>query len=276
MHRTSGQLRWLIVPVIGCLVLLGCGGSGVPGGSGEPGGKVEVTDEPEPTETDRCIEPTFDPEATEEYDGQYDDAYLDYQDCLAAGGGGGGGGASPLQGEWTGTLTYNWTQTVEETGPGMHSLQKQTYHATVDVTSTQVDIKAWELSGKAFVTASWSSLYDSHLDTPLGPCDEHHFDEVPENAPRQVDITDGGLEVGDVGGLYQFHVSLWGFELTSHTIRDYSGCTTGHYVEDVPWPVAATTLGDSGTVTDRTHLKGTLVKPNSTGDDTMTYDLRLN
>lgn len=263
--------------VLACL-LAACAGS-VPGT--RPGtGSTQGPDGAGPTPTDFCDEPIDELPTDEWFDDEPTDELAD--DCPQSGGGGGGdgggdgGGGSPLEGAWTGTLTYNWTDTVEETAPGIHSRREQTYHATVDVTSTQVDFHVWELSGKAFVTASWSSLYDSHLDTPLGPCDEHHFDEVPANVPRQVDITSGGLEVGDLGELYQFHVNLSGFELTSHTIRDYTGCGTGHYVEDVPWPVAPTPLGDSGTVTDRTHLMGTLVKPNSTGDDTLTYDLRLN
>lgn len=276
MRQLPLRSRLLVLAAAGSLVLLGCG-SATPGGQGGqgvpsgPSGDVQVTDEPESTDLDVCDESTLDPEATDEDGEPYGDP------CFGGPGGGGDDESSvpSLEGEWTGTLTYNWTQRVEETGPGMHSLQEQTYHATVQITSTQVDIKAWELTGTALVTASWTSEFSSQLDTPLGPCNQHYTDSVPPNSPMQVDVS-GGLEVGDPGDLYQLSVGLTGFELTNHTVRDDTGCFGSSTVEDTPWPVAPTTLGDSGTVTDPTHLTGTLVKPNSTGDDTLTYDLRLN
>lgn len=173
-------------------------------------------------------------------------------------------------GTWSGTVTHRWSQTVEQSGEGTRSAITQTYEATVQVSSTQADIGAWELTGQATVKASFDSDYESRLTTPLGPCNTHYTDKVPLTTFSGA--VEGGLEI--VEGFYQFHVSIPGFDgAISTAVRDDTGCAGGNTTETNPWPVAPVTVGGNGNVTSPSVISGSTIRPVDNGEDVTTWNL---
>lgn len=189
-----------------------------------------------------------------------------------------GGGTSPpaaeasegtdAEGTWSGTVTRKWEESVERLGEGMESKTTQIYEATVRISSNQVDVGAWELSGDAEIVSTFTSDYKSSTTTPLGPCNVHYTDDAKGTGTVEVK---GGLEAGD--GFYQFHVNVAGLEGTNETVRDDSGCRGPNKSETTPWPVAPVTVGGSGEMGDADHISGSSETQNG-AKETVTWELR--
>ena len=171
-------------------------------------------------------------------------------------------------GTWSGTVTRIWSESVEQSGEGVDSLITQSYEAVVRVSSIQADVGAWELAGTAEIISSFTSDYESHTTTPLGPCNVHYTDDAKARGSVQVE---GGLEAGD--GFYQFHVNIPGLDGQNETVRDDSGCRGPNNSETTPWPVAPITAAGSGDLTDPDHISGSTTEPREGGEDTVTWDL---
>jgi len=101
------------------------------------------------------------------------------------------GGTAPAHGTWSGTITRIWSERVEQSRGGAHSLITQSYKAVVRISSTQVDVGGWELAGNAELISSYTSDYESHTTTSLGPCNVHYTDDAKGSGTVQVE---GGLE----------------------------------------------------------------------------------
>lgn len=171
-------------------------------------------------------------------------------------------------GTWSGVVTRTWSERVEQTSDSSQSLITQSYEAVVQVSSTQVDIGAWELAGNAEIVSTYTSDFQSHTTTSLGPCDVHYTDEAKGNGSVQVE---GGLEAHD--GFYQFHVNIPGLDGSNETVRDDSGCGGTNNSETTPWSVGSITAGGSGNLAGSNHISGSTTEPREGGDDTVTWDL---
>lgn len=191
----------------------------------------------------------------------------------ASGGGGAGGPGGPggAGGGPGGTVVVKWSERVTQTDVGMSSVITQTYSAIVRLSLTKVDIGSWTLAGRADITATFTSDYQSHMSSSLGPCDVHYTDDAA--GAGSVDVVDGGLEARD--NAYQFYVSIPGLDGSNDTVRDDSGCFGSSNHETTPWPVAPTSPGGSGDYTDPTHIVGSSSKPRQGGEDTVTWDFTL-
>jgi len=178
------------------------------------------------------------------------------------------GGTTPTDGTWSGTVTRTWSERVEQSGDGVHSLITQSYEAVVRISSNQVDVGGWELFGNAELISSYTSDYESHTTTSLGPCNIHYTDDAKGNGTVQVT---GGLETGD--GFYQFHVYIPGLDGSNETVRDDSGCSGPNNSETTPWSVAPMPAGGSGDLIDPNHISGSTTQPRQGGEDSVTWDL---
>jgi hypothetical protein len=186
-----------------------------------------------------------------------------------------GGGATPMaeasegtEGTWSGTVKRRWEEIVEQAGEGMESKTVQFYEAVVQISSVQVDVGAWELSGNADIVSTFTSDYKSRTTSPLGPCNVHYTDDAKGSGSVAVE---GGLEAGD--GFYQFHVNVPGLDGSNDTVRDDSGCRGPNNRETTPWPVAPITVGGSGDLTDPDHISGSS-ETRDGAKETVTWDLR--
>ena len=184
------------------------------------------------------------------------------------------GTAPPLEetastdGTWSGTVTRIWSESVEQSGTGMHSLTTQSYRAVVQVSSIQGDVGAWELAGNAEIVSSFTSDYESSTTTALGPCNVHYTDNAKASGSVQVE---GGLEAGD--GFYQFQLNIPGLDGNNDTVRDDSGCRGPNNTETTPWSAAPISAGASGDLTDPNHISGSTTQPREGGEDTVIWDL---
>jgi hypothetical protein len=188
--------------------------------------------------------------------------------------GGGSGGPSPgpggVGGGSDGRVTRTWSETVEEAGSGVRSVIHQQYQATVSINLTEVDVGAWAITGRAQITSSFTSLYESRTTTPLGPCNIRYTDDA--SAGGAVDV-EGGLEARD--GFYQFHVNIPGLDGTNRTVRDDSGCNGPNNQETTPWTVAPILAAGNGDLTDPGHISGSFTEPRQGGEDTVSWDITL-
>lgn len=176
--------------------------------------------------------------------------------------------SAPAGGSWSGTVTRRWEEIVEQTGEGMESKTAQFYEVVVRLSSAQVDVGAWELTGDAEIVSTFTSDYKSSTTSSLGPCNVHYTDDAKGSGTVEVE---GGLEAGD--GLYQFHVNVPGLDGSNETVRDDSGCRGPNKTETTPWPVAPIRLGGSGDLTDPDHISGSTETQNG-AKETVTWDLR--
>ena len=188
-------------------------------------------------------------------------------------------GTSPLptaeetaltNGTWSGVVTRIWSESVEQSGDGVHSLITQSYEAVVRVSSAQGAVGGWELAGNAEIVSTYTSDFQSRTTTSLGPCNVHYTDDAKSRGTVQVE---GGLEAYD--GFYQFHVKIPGLDGSNQTVRDDSGCHGQNNSETTPWSVAPITAGGSGDLTDSNHISGSTTEPREGGEDTVTWDLTL-
>jgi hypothetical protein len=190
-----------------------------------------------------------------------------------------GGGAAPAPAEasegtaseggtWSGTVTRRWEQDVEQFGEGMESRARQTYEAVAQISSVQVDIGAWELSGSAEIVSTFTSDYQNRMTSSLGPCNAHYTDDAKGQGNVPVE---GGLEAGD--GFYQFHVNISGLDGANETMRDDSGCRGPNKRETVPWGVAPVTVAQSGDLDDPDHISGSS-ETREGAKETITWDLK--
>ncbi|HEX5589917.1 MAG TPA: hypothetical protein VFX65_06480 [Candidatus Limnocylindrales bacterium] len=253
----SALRRTLVASLV---VLAGCGS----GASGSPDG-VRATVTPSATSLgtpspEICPSTSTDPAASAGATG-----------CPSGGGASGpgaGAGGSGGSGH-DGTLTKAWSESVAEQGDGVSSLITQDYRAVAAITLTKVDIGAWTISGWADVTSSYTSDFESHFTSALGPCDSHYTDDA--SGGGRVDV-DGGLEARD--GFYQFYVNIGGLDGSNATVRDDSGCSGTNTSEVVPWSVAPTTVGGSGEYTGTT-LSGSQSVPRTGGQDMTAWTITI-
>jgi len=176
---------------------------------------------------------------------------------------------APVNGTWSGVVTRIWSERVEQSGDGSHSLITQSYKAVVQVSSTQVDVGGWELAGNAEIVSTYTSDVQNRMATLQGdPCNVHYTNDAKGGGTVQVE---GGLEAYD--GFYQFHVNIPGLDGSNQTVRDDSGCHGPNNSETTHWPVAPITAGGSGDLTDPNHILGSTTESREGGEDTVTWDL---
>ena len=186
-----------------------------------------------------------------------------------AAGGQTAGPGGPGPGGPGGSILSKWDERAEVIGGDTSSVITQQYAATVDVTLTQVDIGSWTLTGTADITSSYTSDFEAHFTTPLGPCNQHYTDAA--SAVGSVDV-EGGLEARD--GFYQFYVNIGGLDGANDTVRDDSGCNGTTTQETTPWSVAPVFVGESGAFSG-THFSGSTSEPREGGAETLTWDFTI-
>ncbi|HET8784027.1 MAG TPA: hypothetical protein VFM38_00205 [Candidatus Limnocylindrales bacterium] len=185
----------------------------------------------------------------------------------AGGAGGAGGGAG---GGSSSSVTKTWNESVTESGGGSSSTVSQTYRASASLSLTRVDIGAYEITGTAQIGSTFTSEFQSHMDTELGPCNQHYTDDA--SASGSVDV-EGGLEARD--GFYNFYVTIGGLDNgTSTSVRDDSGCFGSSNTSTSPWSVGSITVGRSGTFTGLS-ISGSDTQPREGGTDTATWTLTI-
>jgi hypothetical protein len=158
---------------------------------------------------------------------------------------------------------------VTQSGGGVTSVIHQEYKAVVLVDLTKVDVRAWTIAGKATITAKFTSDYESHMTSPLGPCNVHYTDD--SSGGGSVDV-EGGMEAGD--GTYEFHVNIPGLDGTNNSVRDDSGCFGGTSRETTTWSIAPDTVGGSGKYTGNT-FSGSTSKPREGGKDAASWTFSI-
>jgi hypothetical protein len=170
-------------------------------------------------------------------------------------------------------VTRHFSQTTTTTTESDSTALTVTYDATVQLSSTLVDINGWTLAGPAMIKSTQSSDYKAHFTSTVGTCDKHYTDE--DLAEGGSDAT-GGLGIND-DATYEFHLDIPGFEGGTETsMRDETGCLGSVVTETNPWPVGPVNLDGSGEVTDPTVLSGSTSKPVANGgQDTVTWSFRL-
>ncbi len=178
-----------------------------------------------------------------------------------------------ISGTWTGTVTRHYTETTTTTGDTDSTVLSVTYDATVQISSTLIDINGWTLMGPATIKATQTSDYRAHFTSTVGTCDKHyHDDDVAEGGS----IADGGLGIND-DATYEFTLTVPGFDGGTETaMRDETGCLGSSTTEVNPWPVGPVNLEGSGDITDPTLITGSTSKPVANGgQDTVTWSFHL-
>jgi hypothetical protein len=170
-------------------------------------------------------------------------------------------------------VTRHFSQTTTTVSDSDSTLLTATYDATVQISSTLVDINGWTLAGPAAIRATQSSDYKAHFTSTLGTCDKHYTDE---DLAEGGSVANGGLGIND-DATYEFNLNIPGFEGGTETaMRDETGCLGSSNTEVNPWPVGPVNLDGSGDVTDPTFITGSTSKPIANGgQDTVTWSLRL-
>ena len=176
---------------------------------------------------------------------------------------------TPQNNPGSGTITREWSESVTQSGGGSTSVIRQAYKAVVLVNLTKVDIRAWTIDGKATITATFTSDFQSQTSTPLGPCNVHYTDDA--SGAGNVDV-EGGMEAGD--GTYEFHVNIPGLDGSNNTVRDDSGCFGGTNRETTPWPVAPDMVGGSGNYSGN-GISGNTSKPREGGKDAASWSFSI-
>jgi hypothetical protein len=174
------------------------------------------------------------------------------------------------EGQWTGTVTHRWNESVTQSGVGTKTVTTQTYEAVIQVSSTYADIGSWTLGGQATITSTFTNDVESHSSTSLGPCNTHYTDDASGGGSVTVD---GSLEARE--GFYQFSVSIPGLDGSNDTVRDDSGCFGPKNVETVTWSIAPDRVGGSGDFTDPSHISGSTSEPREGGENTLKWDFTL-
>jgi hypothetical protein len=187
-----------------------------------------------------------------------------------AGGGGGPGGAGGAGGGGPNTLTRKWNTVVNTSGDGSSSVVTEDSLAEVHFTLTKVDIGSWTITGTAAVTGSFTSDFQSHTVTSLGPCDTHYTDNASGAGTGAVT---GGLEARD--GFYNFYIAIPGVDGSNDTVRDDSGCFGPNDRETTPWSVSSSTPTESGNMTDPDHISGSTNTPTAGGSEVITWSITL-
>jgi hypothetical protein len=152
---------------------------------------------------------------------------------------------SAATGEWTGTVSYEWTRHNVVTATDSTETTDEMYSAHTQITSQAVDIDRWKLTGQGNVVSSRSIVSDF----TVGNC-HNHFEDAA-SASSAVVVPDGGVEID--GNRYQIRIEIPGITGSESTVR--LTCPPQDD-ETHDWEVAEYTVLESGTMTDTDTISG--------------------